>query len=163
MAVERKSMYLCLLPFCILIPLGLRVAYYRMVVAKISAYIIIHYEQGSNILKWETRNMEATSNPEKLLNFITLSRYYEFIILAVASYILYIVLYFEKTNDDILRLVWPVIGIVIMIPITIIINSMDKMRRKWIIIWSNQRNFEKIRISSLKEPLLSNKLILHNE
>lgn len=54
---EKSSPFLYLLPFCIIIPLSNRIAYYRRAMAKLSAYLIVFCEDSDDSIKWETRNL----------------------------------------------------------------------------------------------------------
>lgn len=48
---------LFLLPFCILIPMSMRIAYYRSAMARLSAYMIVFLEPCMPGINWETRNI----------------------------------------------------------------------------------------------------------
>ena len=41
LAVSQNSTILYLIPFCILIPMSMRIAYYRAAMSKLSAYMIV--------------------------------------------------------------------------------------------------------------------------
>lgn len=45
LALAQKSSILYLIPFCILIPMSMRIAYYRTAMAKLSAYMIVFWKK----------------------------------------------------------------------------------------------------------------------
>jgi hypothetical protein len=59
MSSSNKMILLYLIPFFIIIPLSMRIAYYRTSIAKISAYMIVFLEESDDELKWETRNAKV--------------------------------------------------------------------------------------------------------
>ena len=58
LAIKSDSLLLYLFPFFIIIPITSRIAYYRMAMAKISAYMIVFLEPKLNGISWETRNVQ---------------------------------------------------------------------------------------------------------
>lgn len=55
-ALESNNTLLYLLPFCVIISISMRIAYYMEAIVKLSAYIIIYIEDKIEGLNWETRN-----------------------------------------------------------------------------------------------------------
>ena len=58
-AKNKVNPHLFLMPFCILIPMSVRISYYRFAMAKLSAYIIVFLEEQIPEIKWETRNYKV--------------------------------------------------------------------------------------------------------
>ena len=90
-ALTQNEPLLYLLPFCIIIPITMRVTYYRTMMVKLSAYIIVYLENEINGLEWEKRNPQfVNSEDNQLYNNLTISHYYEGFLLGLASYGLYV-------------------------------------------------------------------------
>lgn len=82
---------LYLLSFCIIIPTTMRVTYYRAMMIKLSAYIIVYLEKDVKGLEWETRNTRFVNlQNNQLYDNLTLSHYYEGFLLGLVSYDLYV-------------------------------------------------------------------------
>lgn len=92
-ALSQNKTILYLIPFCILIPMSMRIAYYRSAMSKLSAYMIVFLEKNIDGVMWETRNValinENLNNKKK--NYYTALRYYECLILAIVCYIFYVI------------------------------------------------------------------------
>lgn len=59
-ALSKDSIIFYFIPFCILLPMSTRIAYYRSAMAKLSAYIMVFIERGEKDgLNWETRNNDV--------------------------------------------------------------------------------------------------------
>lgn len=56
LAITTQKRMLFLLTFCIIIPMSLRIAYYKTTIVKISAYMIVFLESKLSEFSWETRN-----------------------------------------------------------------------------------------------------------
>ena len=50
--------FLFFVPFCIIIPMSIRMRYYRGGMTKLSSYIVVFLEKNSDVFYWETRNKE---------------------------------------------------------------------------------------------------------
>lgn len=87
-----------LIPLIIIVPMMFRVAYYRDAVAKISAYLSVFLEPKLSPISWETRQLtlgddfdsirkkQAKNVNSDQLFFRGAQRYYDFIILAIICY-----------------------------------------------------------------------------
>lgn len=64
-ALESENSLLYILPFGIIIPISMRVTYYRTVMTKLSSYISVYLESDIEELNWETRNTRL-NHEEKL-------------------------------------------------------------------------------------------------
>lgn len=143
-ALTQDSSILYLLPFCIIVPMSMRMAYYKSAIAKLSAYMIVFLESSIDGLNWETRNAFLISNhlakKKKLTfeKFLTL-RYYEFLLLSIVCYTFYVLDYIKGKSLNTSTLVFavlPFILVLLEIIITLRINSTDKERQIWITKWS---------------------------
>lgn len=143
-ALEGNNTLLYLLPFGIIIPLSMRITYYRTAMIKLSAYVIVFIEDRIEGLNWETRNTKLiNANKNCLYDNFTISHYYEGIILSIICYILYFGDYIkDKTIDfqTILYLIMPLLLIIWEIVITKRIMTFDKEKNEWIKKWKDLKN-----------------------
>lgn len=140
-AVEGNNSILYLLPFGIIIPTSMRISYYRTAMARISAYIVVYIEKNIKALNWETRiNKFVYKGRDTLHDSVTISQYYEGIILSIMCYLLY---FFDFINDKtislqmIICLIFPILFVIWEIIITIRIAGFTKERNFWIDQWEN--------------------------
>lgn len=143
LALNLEQELLYLLPFCILIPITMRIKYYKSAMLKISAYMIVFLEEELDGINWETRNMlliDETVKKQVNKNIVYDLRYYECFILSIICYILYCVNYLENRCFDLLTV------FCVLIPFSLValewmitkhINSDCEERQKWIKIWKN--------------------------
>lgn len=151
------SAFLFLIPFCILIPMSMRIAYYRSAMAKLSAYMIVFLEEEIPGIQWETLNQELVSTIKNGRNGnaltreerrpfvegtkahrLLLGRYYECLVLGILCYILYAAHYYQSNEVCFLtlfNLVWPIFLIVLEIFITVAMDSVDRSKNYWIKQW----------------------------
>lgn len=143
-ALSQNRTILYLVPFCILIPMSMRIAYYRSALSKLSAYIIVFLEKDLYGIKWETRNaalIEEYLNKKKKkdINNYTVLRYFECLILSIICYVFYIIDYVKDKEINaivVLNVLWPLLFVIWEVLITKRINSADKDKRKWIKRWN---------------------------
>lgn len=142
-ALSQDLPALYLLSFCILIPMSIRITYYRLALSKLSAYIIVFLETELDGIKWETRNAmiveEELKNKQGIKNF-TIFQYYECLILAVISYVLYVIDYIKDKEINLAVIgaaLWPLILVIAELLITFRTNSFDKHKQKWIEKWTD--------------------------
>lgn len=138
--------FLFLLPFCIIIPMSMRIAYYRTSIAKISAYVIVFIESEIDEINWETRNKKAVQRivkkddaPQKQY---TILRYFECLLLCIICYVLFVIFYIIQNDFSwitITNLLWPLIFVFFECFITTQLCSVHKEREKWIKIWKAQK------------------------
>lgn len=143
-SLTQDEPLLYLLPFCIIIPITMRVTYYRTMMIKLSAYIIVYLEKEVKGLKWETRNtLFANSEDKQLYNDLTISHYYEGFLLSIVSYSLYV---YTLTNgkklncEVIVCAILPIILVIWEWIITKRISCFHKEKNKWIREWENFKN-----------------------
>ena len=139
LALSQNSTILYLIPFCILIPMSMRIAYYRAAMSKLSAYMIVFLEKNIDGMKWETRNVEileidAKSGMKRAGRFAAL-RYYECLILTVICYILYLLDYLkdkEISSMVVVNMLWPLLLVGWEFWVTKCINSLDEEKQYWV-------------------------------
>lgn len=142
-ALSKNMTVLYLIPFCIIIPMSMRIAYYRSAITKLAAYMIVFLERNLDEIKWETRNAmlieNVLSKENKSINNITILRYYECLIMAVICYAFYVLDYIKDKDISIILIInilWPLLLIVWEILITKRINSAAKEKQEWIKKWT---------------------------
>lgn len=141
-ALSQNRTILYLVPFCILIPMSMRIAYYRSAMSKLSAYMIVFLEKNLNGVNWETRNadlVEEHLNNKKNINNYVVLRYFECLILAVICYVFYIIDYVKDKEINaivVINILWPLIFVIWEILVTKRINSVDKEKQEWIKRWN---------------------------
>lgn len=91
-AATQSNPIMYLFAYCIIIPMSIRIAYYRKAMAKISAYMIVFLEPKLDGISWETRNLEFSkrfgglSHRKKKLKL----DYYECLVLSIVCYFLFL-------------------------------------------------------------------------
>ena len=138
-ALKSNNILLYLLPFGIVIPISMRIAYYRSGVGKLSAYIITYIEKNIEGLNWETRNYNLIKeNKNNFLWNITSAHYYEGLIISIICYLLYSIDYIKnKGMKDVWGIVIPFTLVIWEILITKKIASIHDEKEKWIKKWEN--------------------------
>lgn len=154
---QPYSAFLFLIPFCILIPMSMRIAYYRSAMAKLSAYMIVFLEGEIPGIQWETLNQEVVSavinskdetmtSRKKKRPFVEgtkahrllLGRYYECLVLGILCYFLFAVHYYQDNELCVLTLInlgWPLLLIVLEVFITVAMDSVDRSKAFWVEQW----------------------------
>ena len=144
-ALSQNKPILYLIPFCVLIPMSMRIAYYRSAMSKLSAYMIVFLEENIDGVKWETRNAALINKSlnKKKINNLTVLRYYECLILAIVCYIFYVI-DFIKDRDIcvivVINILWPLSLVIWEVLVTKRINSADKEKKYWIEQWNAIKN-----------------------
>lgn len=159
--------YIFLMPFGIIIPMSMRIAYYRSAMARMSAYIIEYIEKDTNLgIQWETRNTEMVSfvlsdcsddirssanRPNGNKDFgsfgsktqkLLFGNYYECLVLSVLCYILFAYHYIQNSNlcfVTVLNLCWPTLLIKIEAFISVSMDSVNGSKAFWIKQWEAQK------------------------
>lgn len=140
-ALESDNILLYLLPFGIIIPISMRIVYYRSAMVKLSAYIIVFLESNLTGLKWETRNRQfVMKNGFNFYDKVTTSHYYEGIILSIICYTLYIWSLLENKKINIFYIGLPLLLLIWEAVITNRIKSFDKDKEKLIKGWSELKS-----------------------
>lgn len=145
-ALSQNKTILYLIPFCILIPMSMRIAYYRSAMSKLSAYMIVFLEKNIDGVKWETRNAALNKNlnkKKKNINNYTILRYYECLILAIVCYIFYVIDFIKDKEICVIvviNILWPLSLVIWEVLVTKRINSVDKEKQYWIEQWNALKN-----------------------
>ena len=142
-ALSQNKTILYLIPFCILVPMSMRIAYYRSAMSKLSAYMIVFLEKDLDGIKWETRNTvlieEHLNKKKKDMNSYTILRYYECLILSVICYVFYVIDFIKDKEIHVvvvINILWPLLLVIWEALITKRINSIDNEKQKWIEQWN---------------------------
>lgn len=162
-SITENIPWLYLLPFCIIIPISMRVAYYRSVMTKISAYLSVYIENTILALNWETRNTNINNNIKgKFYDKITISHYYEGLLLSLVCYIMYSISYISTYGFHcslIFALGLPFLLVVWESIITKRIADFNNEKNEWIKTWTSHNAHSK-RKKTLKRK--SNKPCIHS-
>lgn len=139
-AASEDKPFLYLIPFCVIIPMAMRIAYYRKTIAKLSGYIIVFLERDCADLKWETRNVQ-------LIRYFNTSgfNYYEWLILGIVCYILFLISYVPGNAFSgivVFHVLWPLLPLIWLCIITKYINKVDMGREAWIRNWTEIKAWE---------------------
>lgn len=136
-ALSANKTILYLLPFGIIIPMSMRIAYYKLSIAKLSAYIIVFIEKKTVGLKYETRNKLINTKKERgLLRFI-IFKDCECLILSITTYLLYVLSYIKNKSVSLdFHLLWPLSFVVYEYIVMRKIRLIDKDKDKWVKKWA---------------------------
>lgn len=150
-AVTQDIPEIYILPLCIIIPISVRIAYYRETIAKISAYIITFFESDLKELNWETRNCEMMRANK--IEIIKLCRFSEGFFLSIICFGLYLNSYIGK-NSSVCLCEWQIVisflFVLIEGMIVIKINSVDQERLKWCKKWEGIKKTKRKSIANCK-------------
>ncbi len=143
--------FLCLVPFGILIPMSMRITYYRSAIVKLAAYMVVFLECDLDGLNWETRNnrvLKKLKKKEKIdLRSFAGASYYECLILAIVCYFCYIYVIVQNRKADfsfegIWGMLWPLIFVAAEVYSTYRLNSANSAKEEWIEKWQEIKNEE---------------------
>ncbi len=148
-AVSSDNPFLFLVPFCILIPMSSRIAYYRLALSKLSAYLIVFLEPKLDGCDWETRNYVLVNqklfNKRNGLKESVFINYYDFFLLCIICYVLFLFYYLQDFKMDIMRIfniLWPLSAIFYEFMLTKRMNSGNKKKEEWIRDWNELKQTE---------------------
>lgn len=142
---------LCLVPFGILIPMSMRITYYRSAIVKLAAYMVVFLECDLEGLNWETRNnkiLKKFKEKKRIdIRSFTGTSYYECLILAIVCYAcyLYLIVHTEISNFNfklIFEMLWPSILVAAEIYFTYCLNSASAAKEEWIKKWQEIKSEE---------------------
>lgn len=137
---KNKNALLFLVPFCVLIPISVRIAYYRDSMAKISAYMNVFLEEKIEGFDWETRNVLLDEkNMNKKYDFLRNTECLFIGIVCTGLYFYYYIMY-KQQICKIIDVALPIIFFSIEIFITFRRKSFVKERKKWISEWQKLKN-----------------------
>lgn len=145
-ALESKNELLYLLPFGIIIPISMRITYYRTVMAKLSAYIIVFIEDKIEGLNWETRNRELIkSDKSSLFDKCTISHYFEGLMLSIGCCSLYIWSLIEGKIINAQKIIFLAVLLILVAweaVITKRIITFNNEKSDWVEKWKGYREHE---------------------
>lgn len=146
-AFSQNNAYLFLLPFCVIIPVSLRVIYYRLAMVKISAYIAVFIEHKNKNYNWETRNHKLNiSINNNITKALRSNINYDCLILSISCYILFVVRFLNMTykiNFDFwIAVISPILLVIIELILSIKGNKLYKTKQYWIDKWKIMRDKE---------------------
>lgn len=138
-ALSSDNAMLYLLPYCIIIPMYLRISYYRSAIVKISAYMIVFLEKYNDGINWETRNSYLMNCIDKKDRGIVLrAKYYEGLVASIICYILFFDAYIKQEENNIILVVCLLVPVFLIIWIWCIIrhiNDIESEKQEWIKEW----------------------------
>lgn len=139
-AFSQNNAYLFLLPFCVIIPVSLRVIYYRSAMVKISAYIAAFIEPKNKNYNWETRNHKLNiSINNNITKALRSNINYDCLILSISCYILFVVRFLNMTSkinfDFWIAVISPILLVIIELILSIKGNILYKTKQYWIDKW----------------------------
>lgn len=144
LAITTQKRMLFLLTFCIIIPMSLRIAYYKTTIVKISAYMIVFLESKLSEFSWETKNRKFMNvNKKTKIYMIERLQGYECFVLSVVSYILYCFNYLQNKEvslKTVFDIGFPFLLVLFEMYVTWVMNSIEKNRDKDITNWENVSN-----------------------
>lgn len=135
-AMTQKEALFFLIPYGIIIPMSIRIAYYHSAMAKLAAYIIVFLEPNLDGINWETRNALLINNQLRkkwYQNCFTVQRYYECLVLSILCYVLYVSAFVTNAIDNMRSLVFllfPLLLLILEIGITIRMNAFHKIKQE---------------------------------
>ena len=132
-AFSQNNAYLFLLPFCVIIPVSLRVIYYRSAMVKISAYIAVFIEPKNKNYNWETRNHKLNiSINNNITKALRSNINYDCLILSISCYILFVVRFLNMTSkinfDFWIAVISPILLVIIELILSIKGNKLYKTK-----------------------------------
>lgn len=98
LAVALSNSSICLLAFVVIVPVSLRISYYRDATAKMAAYQIVYIEPELGGVRWESLNARvydliqrrsAIREGSVSMALVSKLRYYDFFLLCISSLIVY--------------------------------------------------------------------------
>lgn len=139
-AFSQNNAYLFLLPFCVIIPVSLRVIDYRSAMVKISAYIAVFIEPKNKNYNWETRNHKLNiSINNNITKALRSNINYDCLILSISCYILFVVRFLNMTSkinfDFWIAVISPILLVIIELILSIKGNKLYKTKQYWIDKW----------------------------
>lgn len=139
-AFSQENAYVFLLPFCVIIPVSLRVIYYRSAMVKISAYIAVFIESKNEDYNWETRNHKINTSVNNNITKVLRSNInYDCLILSISCYILFVVRCFEMASTMNfgfwINIIGPILLVIVEFLLSIKGNKLYKTKQYWIDKW----------------------------
>lgn len=150
-ALSQKNIIFYFIPFFIIIPMTIRIAYYTSALVKLSAYMEVFLEEKDGYM-WETRNRKLVNvriekKKNKWFDF-TVYQHNECLILCLISYLLAaFYLLFEYNQEVYIKLlIWFIATFFLLLEthVTNRINRANKEKDNWVNRWSKIKELEYI-------------------
>lgn len=138
-AVEAGNLFLYIAPMMIIIPLSIRIAYYKSAIVRLSAYIIVYLEGQINELAWESRNCSLSQMNVFNKSIFTNLFEHECLILSLICFLCYLQALLTSSSDCCIKIMLTICALVLIIVEFIIsfnVKTTNKERIKWIDIWT---------------------------
>lgn len=148
-ALSNNNIMFYLIPFCIILPMSIRIAYYTSALTKIAAYMEVFLEEKSGYI-WETRNRKLVNKrivkkKNKLFDF-TVYQHNECLILSLVSYFLLAYhLIVDSSQMIFIKIVFLFLATVLLLSevyITHRINHANKEKDSWVESWKEIKDEE---------------------
>lgn len=121
---KEESAWLCLIPYCLIIPFSARISYYRLSSAHINSFLRVYAKERMVF------ELGTEENPEKIFwryNLIAWLVNHEMVLLAAASSILFSVKYWcEHGLFSVEDISFQVLSILLIVVVYVITDSTDK-------------------------------------
>lgn len=145
--VAEKEPLLFLVPFFIIIPMSIRIKYYKGAMSKLAAYLIVFLESVDNQFNWETRNEELIESDRigrKHSNPLVELHSYECLILCIVCYVFFLIYYFSDRQFNICSCLVALLPVLFIIWEYLITKKMNKVSVKdWKCRWEYIKEIEK--------------------
>lgn len=134
-AVESGNLFLYIIPMMIIIPLSVRISYYRRAIVRLAAYIIVYHEKQIEELNWESRNFTLSQTNIFDKSIFTGLFEHDCLILSFS----FLQALFTTSSEFCKKLALTILALVVVTIqffISFSVESTSKERNKWIDIWT---------------------------
>lgn len=165
-AVTADDPFLFVVPMAVIVPLSMRISYYRGAIAKLSAYIVVYLEEYIDGLNWESLNDKLIRTTKaKKSSHIKLVRH-ECLVLSIVCYICYLQCLYHHLSDlwyqNVLQILWPISFIVAEASISFDVKVINDERANWIDIWDDFKSASSaINANKSKQSIMGLKITGH--
>ena len=134
--MNEMSSWLCLAPFCLIVPFAARISYYRLASAHINSFL---RKFAGNDMKFEIGTLEVTENACKLYSLIAWLVNHEMVMLSLATSGIFYLKYTTSVKDwtwlNRIGLIVPILLIILVYLISHSTNNyqglLDDFEKKW--------------------------------
>lgn len=152
LAVTLSNSSICLLAFAVIVPVSLRISYYRDATPKMAAYQIVYIEPELDGVRWEGLNARVYDLIQRRsairegsvgMAFVSKLRYYDFFLICISSLIVYYALGGFASGE-----VWITVASVVLTIIELFISikssSIARSRSVWMGRWRKLKAEEEL-------------------
>lgn len=133
---EELSVYIYLLPFCLLIPFTARIVYYRIVHARITSFLMVYAPEK---MQFSLRGKNVPENQTKYFNVIAVLVNFETTILSIACALIFVFKYLDTyTLNEIssyLIFAIPIVLVLIVFSISLYGFKYSKHQKRYFKLW----------------------------